>query len=420
MIDPTPHLERFTSYQQAVREFRWSIPERINLATEILRRHPDPVTRIALNEKKFGGINTYTFGGLDFLSDKFANALSECGIIAGTRVVIALPPSAALAVAQLGCLKAGSVVVPIAPIASPPRIEHAIDATHAKAIILDESLSASVCGAGNIPTNITRFEVRDLRPTTIATISTRDFWNEINRSSSDFESVEVDSRSPAFIFFIEKNNGTVGVVHSPRSVISQLAGFEFFSEIDNCSTHISETSDQRYQQSHAYWAGDDWSSVFSLLGVVYPAWWYGCSIVANSSDDNSLTQTVLDCEVTDVFLPCSTQSRSLQTLPAGTRFNEVYGTAETGWIFGISKKLTEPNADPCCRVVPGRLVEIVDSKGRVLPFYEAGQLAIHRSDVGLFNEYLGASEQSSAADWFLTGKSGYKDVRGVLHIESDG
>jgi acetyl-CoA synthetase len=419
MIDPTPHLDRFTNYRQAVREFRWSIPERVNLAAEILRRHEDPATRIALREKKFGGANTYTFGGLDFLSDKFANALSKLDITAGSRVVVALQPSAALAIAQLGCLKTGSVVVPIAPSVSPRLIERAIDATHPKAIILEESLSLSLGNVVRLPADITRFEVRDLRPISDGAIATKDFWSEINRCSSDFHSVDFDSELPAFIFFVERNNETVGVVHSVRSTIAQFAGFEFFNETHNRRADGPPTKRLLLQHACVYWAGDDWSSVFSLLGVIYPAWWYGCSIVANS-DDSSLPQTVLDSEVTDVFLTCSLQSPSLQTLPAGTRINVAYGTAETGWVFGISKKLSEPHADPGCRVVPGRLVEIVDSKGRVLPFHETGQLAIHRSDVGLFNEYLGVSEQSSGADWFLIGKSGYKDVRGVLHIEPDG
>src|SRR5215813_5077087 len=113
MDDPTPHLERFNTYNQAIREFRWRIPQRINLASAICRRHADSVTRIALSEIRIGGLNTYTFGGLDYLSDKFAMSLSECNINPGDHVVVALRPSAALAVAQLGALKAGGVVVPL-------------------------------------------------------------------------------------------------------------------------------------------------------------------------------------------------------------------------------------------------------------------------------------------------------------------
>ena len=91
MGEPTPHLERFETYEQACREFRWVIPERFNIASAICRRHADAVNRIALKEAKEAGINTYTFGGLDFLSDKFAMALSESGINHGYSVVVMLP-----------------------------------------------------------------------------------------------------------------------------------------------------------------------------------------------------------------------------------------------------------------------------------------------------------------------------------------
>ena len=415
MIDPTPHLERFTSYAEASREFQWSIPERMNLAAEILRRHPDPVTRIALKENKFGGINTYTFGALDFLSDKFANALSQCDINAQSRVIIALPPSAALAVAQLGCLKTASVVVPISPFSNPTLIEHVINTTHSSAIILEESVSASLGDIVRFPADITRFEVRDLRPTANAIASTKDFWTEIDRCSSDFEPLEIHSESPAFIFFIERNDERVGVVHSVRSVIGQLAAFEFFTKKEGPAAQTRKARRLHSQQASVYWAGAEWSSVFSLLGVLYPAWWYGCSVIVNATGDSSFTQTLKDCEATDFFVTASTQS----TIPPAHRAQpyELYGTAETGWIFGFSEKWTGSHAERSCRVVPGRSIEIIDSEGQVLRSNTIGQIAVHRSDVGLFSEYSGASE-APAGDWLLIGKSGHKDETGELHIES--
>ena len=96
-VDPTPNLKRFSSYEQACREFRCQIPQRFNIGAAICRRQPDAVTRIALHDVKKGGINTYTFGGLDFLSDKFATLLSESGVSQGDAVVVVLPASAALA-----------------------------------------------------------------------------------------------------------------------------------------------------------------------------------------------------------------------------------------------------------------------------------------------------------------------------------
>src|ERR1700686_356465 len=125
-VDPTPHLERFESYEQARREFRWKIPQRFNIAAAICRRLADAPTRIALNEVKTAGINTYTFGGLDFLSDKFATALAESGIEPGDSVATMLPQSAALAVALFGALKTGALVVPLPMSSDSVLLEHAL------------------------------------------------------------------------------------------------------------------------------------------------------------------------------------------------------------------------------------------------------------------------------------------------------
>src|SRR5438477_7485628 len=185
--DPTPHLERFDSYEQACREFHWLIPQRINIATAICRRHPDAVTRIALSDVKEGGINTYTFGGLDYLSDKFATALSESGISQGDPVAVVLPPSAALAIAHLGALKTGAMVVPLSMASDAALLEFALADSDARALVVDESIYGKVETVGrNLPKSKSRFVVRDLRPT-VARPDFKDFWSEVDRSSSDFD-----------------------------------------------------------------------------------------------------------------------------------------------------------------------------------------------------------------------------------------
>src|SRR5258706_4269232 len=139
-LDPTPHLDRFDSYEQACREFRWLIPQRINIATAICRRQPDAVTRIALSDVKEGGINTYTFGGLDYLSDKFATALSESGISQGDSVAVVLPPSAALAIAHLGALKTGAVVVPLSIVSDAALLQHVLADSGAGTLVVEDQI----------------------------------------------------------------------------------------------------------------------------------------------------------------------------------------------------------------------------------------------------------------------------------------
>ncbi|MEW6212686.1 MAG: hypothetical protein AB1631_30455, partial [Acidobacteriota bacterium] len=76
-----PRLSRFKSYQTATRYFRWPSLDRFNLAAAVLRRNDQ--SRTALIEVRKSGENTYTFGAMDFFSDKFANALHRAGLKRG-------------------------------------------------------------------------------------------------------------------------------------------------------------------------------------------------------------------------------------------------------------------------------------------------------------------------------------------------
>jgi acetyl-CoA synthetase len=434
-LDPTPHLERFDSYEQACREFRWLIPQRINIATAICRRHTDAVTRIALSDVKEGGINTYTFGGLDYLSDKFATALSESGISQGDSVAVVLPPSAALAIAHLGALKTGAEVVPLSIASNAALLEFALADSRARALVADESIYGVVEAVGrNLPDLKSRFVVRDLRPT-VARRDFKDFWSEVDRSSSDFDAVETDATANTFIFYVESQGEITGVVHSHRSIIGQLTAFEMFNSIERESDSV-------------FWTPGEWCSPGAVLGLLYPAWWYGCSLVAGTSEDGAGVLRLMEqCEVTHTFIASGQLEALAESEPQpGEHFNlkvrnvvaeaslgpeylvnsdpnvtlsEVYGRPETGWIVGRCERWFATTAGSVGRPVPGRSVEIIDKSGNVLPALHAGHVAVRKSDPGLFTGYHGAAARTAAAfigDWFLTGDVGYKNGDGDLHI----
>jgi acetyl-CoA synthetase len=403
MDDPTPHLERFSSYDQAIREFQWRIPQRINIAAAICRRHRDAITRIALSEVRIGGVNTYTFGGLDYLSDKFATALTECKINPGDSVAIALRPSAALAVAQLGILKTGGVVVPMSPTSTPDFVDYVLQASDVKVLVLDESLITHFpLTKTRLHSDGTIFVVRDLRST--PDMPYKDFWSEVDRCPSEFTSAETESNSPVFNFFIETKGEISGIVHSVRSIVCQLAGFEFSNE---------------FGDNAVFWVGDDWSSPISVLSTLYPAWWYGCSIVANSSERQIPMMRLLNqSAVTNVFLPLKERQwrDELETVVNSTSLNEILGTPETGWIIGNSRKWVESTSGSTYRVVPGRLVDVIDDVGNALPPGIVGKIAIHKSDPGLFTAYYGELADVSLGGWSLLGMSGYKTEGGALRL----
>jgi acetyl-CoA synthetase len=239
-------------------------PEQFNFADAICKRHDDAVARIAVIEVKPFANNTYTYGGLDFISDKFATTLAECGVKQGDSVAVILPQSAALITTHLGVLKLGAVVVPLAVSLDRAAIEFALRDSNAKAVVADFSIRAEIADlTGNTPLLI----AGDSREANELKDGAKSFWREIHEASSDFTAVETMSTSPAFIFY---NDGSPGVIHNHASLIEQLAAFEMFYNFDINDESTFQTS-------------SDWCSVEVLLGMIYPALWYGCVVVAKES-----------------------------------------------------------------------------------------------------------------------------------------
>lgn len=438
MIDPTPHLERFDSYEQACREFRWHIPERFNIARAISERHEDAITRVALSDVRPGGINTYTFGGIDFLSDKFANLLIQSGVGQGDAVALILPQSAAFLIAHFGALKLGAVVAPLSTSLPLPTLQRALKECDARVIVGDRNTLDSLS------------EVVSTRPSFVVESGTRrnrpggqrkDFWREVNHASSFIMPVETSSSSPAFIFFLPGSEGRLaGVVHSHRSLIGQLAAFEMYNNFS-------------YGSDSAFWTASDWTSPHVLLGMINPALWYGCSIVAQDSISFSVDECfrLIDrCEVTDAFLPSSVinlmrQNENAQrkrgelklsrvlTAPdsfsqqlydwsgdsLGAALSVAHGTPETGIIAASCRKWLVGNTGTAGRAAPGHSIEVVDEAGSVKLAGQRGRVALSRFDPALFLNYLNDPEKTDGAftgDWFVSGGAGYKKEDGDLCV----
>lgn len=417
--DPTPHLERFDSYEQACRDFSPLIPEHFNIATAICRRQPDAITRIALKETRPGGNNTYTFGALDFLSDKLATSLSEAGLVQGDVVGVTLPPSAALAVAHLGALKAGGVVAPLPLSWGADLSGQALFQSKARFAVVDESIFDTVDSLRRQAPSLAHLYVaRDVRSSSMATH--KDFWYEVDRASSDFNTVEAEARSPAFIFYYQSNGKLSSVIQSHASVICQLAGFEMCSNLE--------------VDLRAVWFINNWSSVTGLLAIVYPAWWYGCSLVASNDDDDLIT-LLQQCKVNHAFIsaprlsvltreardatgpsnlelivsdsPASAEARQDFGRRPGPKLATVYENREAGVLAATCPRWYSASDGSSGRPVPGRSIKIIDDNGAQVTSGEEGRITFRATAAGV---------PGLSGDWVVTGDVGYTNDQGDLVV----
>lgn len=271
-----------------------STPERFNLAEAICRRHADRVTRVALLDVKPLAENCFTFGGLDYLSDKFAATLSECGIRAGDAVAVTLDQSAALVVAELGALKCGAAVVPLSLRLALGDVALAIHDSGARALVAPFERRSDYAAIARRADSIdTLFLAGDSRQAIHYEGAERSFWRDVFLATADFTPFACEAGAPAFIFYVPADDGSRRrVVHSHAAMLEQLAAFE--------AAAWQETGD-----GDTLWCGDDWATADLRLRMIYPAWWHGSAVVTKPPDRltaESALQLFERCDVTMAFL----------------------------------------------------------------------------------------------------------------------
>jgi acetyl-CoA synthetase len=267
--DSTTDLERFQTGEQAQGEFQHSAPARFNIADAVCSKHTDGATRVALIEVKAAANNTYTFGAINFLSDKFANVLSDCAVALGDRVAVVLEQSAALPIAHLGALKCGAVVVPLSTRLDSEALRQAIIKTNPKAIIINSSSLNKLDESIGIAQGLEAvFLVTDKSRDCDPGRTVKDFWKEIGSASSDFTTVETERATPAFIFnttgFADESE-TIEINHG--YLIGQLAAFEMHNKLEFDTDPVCRTP-------------MDWATHSALFEMLYPAWFYGLTVEA--------------------------------------------------------------------------------------------------------------------------------------------
>lgn len=230
------------------------LPERFNLADAICKRHKDAVARVALIDVKPAASNTYTYGGIDFISDKFATALAECGIKQGEAVAVILPPSAALVTAHLGALKLGAVVVPLRVGLDQTDVETALTDSNAKAVVADFLVRSKL---DKFIGDTSVFIAGDSREDCEIKDGAKSFWREINGASSDYLVAATSATSAAFVFHSTESRG---VIHNHSTLFEKLNNFDI-------------------KDDPVFWPAADYCSVEVLLGMIYPALWYGRAVV---------------------------------------------------------------------------------------------------------------------------------------------
>ncbi len=107
-------LPRAETYGELIRDFRWDIPARLNMAAQVCddwaARAPD---RVAIINMTGAERRTVSYGRLRQMADGLAHELVASGVKRGDRVGVLRSQSPWTAAAHIACWKLGAISIPL-------------------------------------------------------------------------------------------------------------------------------------------------------------------------------------------------------------------------------------------------------------------------------------------------------------------
>jgi acetyl-CoA synthetase len=410
-----------TTWAQARDAFRDPGPQSYNIAADCLRA---PGERLAL--VVYDGKETplrLTYAELDAAAGRFAGLLAEKGVGVGDRVAVKLPQSAEMAIAILGTVKAGAIVVTVSNVLGDEAVEHRLR---------DSGASLLVCAGDERETT-----TADRTGTPLISVHETD-WLEGRPVPASFP--ETTSEDPALLLYTSGTTGkSKGVLHAHRVLLGHHG-------IDLAWDHV-RPGDVAHSPVDWSWAGG------LLLGLLVPLA-HGMTVVAyrDTRFDPDRTVAIMRETGVSVGLFPPTALRALQRSGAltkqtmaelrlrslitgaeavepelaawarndlGLSINNAFGQTEANALVGHAHVLGDLEPDCLGRPYPGHEVAILDPEQRPVAPGDVGEIAVRADDAVCMLRYWNAPEATAAKfrnGWLVTGDYGHLDAAGNVHF----
>jgi acetyl-CoA synthetase len=400
------------TYEEAVADHRWDVPERYNIAADVCDKHPRD--KLAMVHERFdGAVREVRWGELQDLSNQAANVLAANGVQRGDRVAVVLPPTPEAAAIFFGTWKLGALLLSMSVLYGDDGIRHRLnDSTptvlvtdkvnaprfdHAKVLVLDDGL--------------------------------------LEGQSTDPVSTDTAADDPAQLYYTSGTTGLAkGIIHAHRYILAHEE-FVYCHEV---------------QESERFHGMGEWAWAAGIAPLLGP-WRLGAVQCVYQREGGFDPHKQLDFlsrhEVTNVFTT-PTAMRSMMTIAdAGTRypqrfrrvcsageplnpeairwFREQYGLTVLDY-YGLTESYPlcanypwlEVREGSMGKPMPGWDVQILDEDERPVKQGERGEICLRaRSNphwpLGYWNNPE-ASEETFGGEWFHTKDAATQDEDGYV------
>jgi acetyl-CoA synthetase len=213
---------RLGNYADMRAQHRWEVPPRYNIATDVCDKHPADKLAMVWEDWR-GNEREVTFGELQSLSNRFANALGAHGVERGDRVATLLPSLPETAAVFFGTYKAGAILLSMSVLYGDEGIEHRLRDSGAKAVVTDSA------NRHRIPDGLA--EVIFVLDGGAAEASDVDLAAALQQASDSYDTVDTAADDPAQLYYSSGTTGMAkGILHAHRYLLAHEE-FEFCHDV---------------------------------------------------------------------------------------------------------------------------------------------------------------------------------------------
>ena len=454
-------------HAQMVREFRWHVPPRFNIAEVCARRWsaaPDASKRIAIHVHAAGAAGlSHSYAELQLAANRLSNALADLGVLRGDRVAIVLPQRFETAVAYIAILQMGAVALPLSMLFGPEALEHRLTDSAAKVAITDDAAIDNLLAA--------RVQCPQLGTVigvgSAAGARADGSWQSLLAQQPDaFDLTITGADEGAVLIYTSGTTGPPkGALIPHRALLGNLSGFI-------CSQNwlgFDPADADADSADSTFWSPADWAWTGGLMDALLPTLYFGRPIVAYNGrfDAASAFELLQRHRVTHTFLfptalkammkafprPRERFELSLQAIMSageavgdavfdwcerelGVTLNEMFGQTEINYIVGNCAMNGRADTNvgwparpgSMGRAYPGHRIALLHEDGSECGDGEIGDVAICTLDphgapdpiffLGYWNNEAATAAKymtdSAGLRWCRTGDLASRDADGYL------